>query len=112
MKRVKVGLLVGLMLVLAAACTSTTGRSVGRNVDDASISAAVKTKLAGDRTASLTQIDVDTINGTVYLTGTAPSAEAKRRAATLADDVDGVVRVVNNLQVRSAAGDAPWDQPD
>jgi hyperosmotically inducible protein len=101
------------MLVFgAAACTSTTGRSAKTNVDDTAITAAVKTKLAADRTASLTQIDVDTVSGTVYLTGVAPTSAAKSHASDLADDVDGVIRVVNNLQIKSAAGDAPWDKND
>lgn len=85
-----------------------TGRSAGRNIDDASITAAVKGKLAADRAASLTSVDVDTVAGTVYLTGTVPTAASKQRATELARQVDGVARVVNNLQAKSA-GDAPRD---
>ena len=91
-----------------AGCTAMTGHSAGRNVDDATITAAVRTKLVGDRAGALTSVDVDTVNGTVYLTGTVPDAAAKQRAAALTRRVDGVVAVENNLQPRtSAAGDAP-----
>lgn len=90
------------------ACTTLTGRSVGRNIDDASITAAVKANLAGDEARSLTTVDVDTVAGTVYLNGTVKDMPSKRKAEALARDVSGVKRVVNNLQARSgAAGDAP-----
>ncbi len=91
-----------------AACTSMTGRSAGRNIDYATITAEVKSKLAGEKASTLTSVDVDTVNGTVYLTGTVPDATTKQRAAQLARDVNGVRRVENNLQTRTmAAGDAP-----
>ncbi len=93
---------------MVAGCESMTGRTAGRHVDDASITASVKSKLAGDRAGTLTSIDVDTVSGTVYLTGTVPDSAAKERAGELARDVDGVRSVVNNLDTRgSMAGDAP-----
>lgn len=91
-----------------AACTTLTGKTAGRSLDDASITAAVKANLASDQARTLTSIDVDTVSGTVYLNGTVKDAGAKRRADSLAHGILGVKRVVNNLQVRSsAAGDAP-----
>jgi osmotically-inducible protein OsmY len=84
-------------------CDSGTGRQVGQNVDDASITAAVKAKLAAEQGATtLTGINVDTSGGTVSLSGTVDSEAMKQRAATLAQQVDGVTRVVNNLQVRAS----------
>ena len=91
-----------------AACTSTTGRSAGRNIDDAAITASVKSKFAADSARTLTSVDVDTVNGIVYLTGTVPDAAAKQHASQIARRVDGVARVENNVQTKSvAAGDAP-----
>jgi len=108
---VNAGRHLALALTLAVAltgCTTLTGRTAGRNIDDAAISAAVKTKLASDKAATLTSVDVDTVNGTVYLTGTVVDAAARQRAAALARQVDGVVAVENNLQARStSAGDEP-----
>jgi hyperosmotically inducible protein len=90
-----------LVLVLAAsACQSMTGKSAGTNVDDASITASVKSKLVADKAANLTRVDVDTNNGTVYLNGTVESPEQKSRAEQLAWQANGVKSVVNNLQVQ------------
>jgi hyperosmotically inducible protein len=90
-----------LSLILAFnGCTSMTGQSAGQNVDDATITASVKTKLVGDRAANLTRVDVDTTNRVVALNGVVESAEQKRRAEELAKQVDGVRRINNNLQVQ------------
>jgi hyperosmotically inducible protein len=89
-----------MMVVLAtAACQSTTGKSAGRNVDDASITASVKSKLVADKATNLTRVDVDTNNGTVYLNGTVDTPEQKVKAEQLAWQAKGVRSVVNNLQV-------------
>jgi hyperosmotically inducible protein len=90
-----------LVLVMAiAGCESMTGKSAGTNVDDATITASVKSKLVADRAANLTRVDVDTNSGTVYLNGTVDSAEQKARAEQLARQAQGVKSVVNNLQVQ------------
>jgi hyperosmotically inducible protein len=90
-----------LVLVMAfAACQSMTGKSAGTNVDDAGITASVKSKLVADKAANLTRVDVDTNNGTVYLNGTVESPEQKSRAEQLAWQANGVRSVVNNLQVQ------------
>jgi hyperosmotically inducible protein len=77
-----------------------TGKSAGRTVDDATITAAVKSKLVADKATNLTRVDVDTNNGTVYLNGTVDNAEQKTRAEQLARQANGVRAVVNNLQVQ------------
>jgi hyperosmotically inducible protein len=88
------------VLVLAtAACQTMTGKSAGTNVDDATITASVKSKLVAEKAANLTRVDVDTNNGTVYLNGTVESAEQKSRAEQLAWQASGVKSVVNNLQL-------------
>lgn len=92
---------VSLSLILSVnGCTSLTGQSAGKNVDDTTISASVKSKLVADRAANLTRVDVDTTNRVVALNGVVESAEQKRRAEELARQVDGVRRVDNNLQVQ------------
>ena len=96
--RMVAGLLV--LVAVVAGCTSTTGKSAGTNVDDATITASVKSKLVADKAANLTRVDVDTNNGTVYLNGTVESAEQKSRAEQLAWRASGVKTVVNNLQVQ------------
>ena len=82
------------------AVTSATGKSTGTNIDDATITASVKSKLVGEKASNLTRVDVDTNNGTVYLNGTVESAEQKSKAEQLAWQASGVKTVVNNLQVQ------------
>ena len=95
-------LLVVMMLTVfsVGGCQSMTGKRAGRNVDDATVTTAVKTKLAADKASSLTRVDVDTNNGTVSLNGVVESSGQKARAQELAAQVNGVDKVINNLQVQ------------
>jgi hyperosmotically inducible periplasmic protein len=90
-----------LFVFVAAGCQSTTGETAGEQLSDAGITSAVKTKLTAERAGNLTQVGVETVRKTVYLTGVVPSAEDKRRAGEVARSADGVKEVVNNLQVRA-----------
>lgn len=90
---------VALLAFALAGCQAMTGRTAGQNVDDARISTAVQATLTADKASNFTRIDVDTTNGVVYLNGTVQSAEQKARAEQLAGRIDGVKKVVNNLQV-------------
>jgi hyperosmotically inducible protein len=89
-----------MVLAVTAGCTSMSGKTAGENVDDASITASVKSKLAAEKVATLTKVDVDTNKGTVYLTGNVENAAMKARATDLARQVVGVREVVNNLKVQ------------
>lgn len=86
-------------VLLMASCQAMTGRTAGRNVDDAALTASVNAALVADKPSNFTRIDVDTTNGVVALNGTVETAEQRARAEQLAGRVDGVKRVVNNLQV-------------
>ena len=88
-----------LLTIAVSGCQAMTGRTAGQNVDDARISTAVQATLTSDKASNFTRIDVDTTNGVVYLNGSVQSAEQKARAEQLAGRVDGVKKVVNNLQV-------------
>ena len=78
----------------------TWGQDARKAWSDASITAAIKTKLAGTSPATLIKVDVDTTNGIVQLNGTVDSDKTRQRATELARQVDGVRRVVNNLKVQ------------
>jgi hyperosmotically inducible protein len=84
-----------------AACTATTGKTAGENVDDVTITSEVKAKLAAEKASTLTKIDVDTDRRTVYLSGTVNDAEMRARAEEIARSVKHVAGVVNNLTVRT-----------
>ena len=92
-------LVVLIVSLLMASCQATTGRTAGRNVDDAALTASVNAALVADKPSNFTRIDVDTTNGVVTLTGTVETPQQRTRAEQLASRVDGVKRVVNNLQV-------------
>jgi hyperosmotically inducible periplasmic protein len=90
-------LLIAVMLM--ASCQAMTGRTAGRNVDDAALTGSVNAALVADKPSNFTRIDVDTTSGVVSLNGTVETPEQRARAEQLARRVDGVRRVVNNLQV-------------
>ena len=71
-------------------------------VDDVTITASVSAGLAKDPDLSAIKIDVDTKGGVVTLTGPAPSANAKERATSIAQNVKGVSAVNNNLAVKAS----------
>jgi osmotically-inducible protein OsmY len=83
-------------------CSSIFSRqaTVGQAVDDATISTRVKTRFAQDPQVSAMRINVDTLNGTVQLSGFATSDAERARAAELARAVPDVKEVRNNIIVR------------
>ncbi|MDO9002107.1 MAG: BON domain-containing protein [Aquabacterium sp.] len=68
-------------------------------LSDAAITTRVNAQLAADPTLSAIKIDVDTSNGRVRLSGTAPDDAARDRATTMASAVSGVVTVDNQLKI-------------
>jgi len=88
------------VLFFMTGCQALTGATMGENIDDGTLTSYVKTKLASDRLVTLTRVGVETNNGTVYLTGEVETAEQKSRIGSLASEVKGVKKVVNNLQVQ------------
>jgi hyperosmotically inducible protein len=87
------------ILVLAAGCRSMTGESAGQNIDDATITAQVKAKLAAERASNLTRVSVATADGTVSLTGIVPTVAERARAEEITRQVKGVRSVMNGLQI-------------
>jgi hyperosmotically inducible periplasmic protein len=62
----------------------------------------VNAALVTDKPSFFTRVDLDTNNGVVTLNGIVDTPEQRARAEQLASRVDGVKRVINNLQVKSA----------
>ncbi len=90
----------GAILSILSGCRSMTGKSAGTTIDDASITASVKSKLVAEKVSNLTRVNVDTSNGTVYLIGTVDTDDQRTRAEQLAREAKGVKNVVNNLHVQ------------
>ena len=98
--------------VSAVACSSNSTRdegpvqaaasNAGRVVDDSAITAKVKAALIGDPATKAHQINVETFQGTVQLSGFVDSANARARALEVARNVDGVKAVKDGLEVRGS----------
>jgi osmotically-inducible protein OsmY len=88
------------LLGMLAGCQALTGQTLGRNIDDTTLTTSVKTQLAKEKLASLTRVGVDTYNGVVTLNGVVTSPQEKARAEEIAQSVNGVKKVNNNLQVQ------------
>ncbi|HXT21077.1 MAG TPA: BON domain-containing protein [Thermoanaerobaculia bacterium] len=71
-------------------------------LDDATLTAKVKAKLAADPEVTAYAIDVDTLEGVVTLSGRVESATESAEAEKLARGTEGVKSVVNRLTVGTA----------
>jgi hyperosmotically inducible protein len=100
-------LTLALASALVATLATTTGCAVTRNqetvgayIDDATLTTRVKSKFAADPTVSAMAISVETLKGTVQLSGFAKSSEERATAEKLARETSGVVAVRNDIAVR------------
>lgn len=96
-------ILIGSCLALfASGCAGTaTRRSTGEMVDDATLTARVKTAFAKDPGVKAIDVKVDTHKGTVQLNGFVDTAQEKTRAETIARGIQGVTDVQNNITVKT-----------
>lgn len=75
-------------------------QTVGSYIDDATITTQVKARFAEDPTVSAMAIHVETLKGVVQLSGFAKTSAEREKAATIAANVNGVARVVNDIMVK------------
>ncbi len=80
---------------------ATDERSAGGMLDDSTITAKVKAQMVGAEEVKALNIDVDTVDGVVILSGFVDSADEKSHAAVIARAVEGVSDVLNDLRVGS-----------
>lgn len=91
----------GLLAFTAVGCAVVRDQSsVGEYVDDATITTRVKAKFAEDPTVSAMAIKVETLKGTVQLSGFAKNATEKANAESFARKVPGVRGVDNNIVIK------------
>ena len=90
---------------IAVAAFTTLGVACAQT--DAGITTAVKTKLVADSEVKASQINVDTSQKVVTLTGTVDTQAAKTRAEQIARETKGVLSVVDNLTVSEATAAGP-----
>src|SRR5271155_1745340 len=101
-------LILSACMVVGTACAmsaiadtlSADTATAGTYVKDSAITTKVKTKLAAKHMSTLTKISVDTDKGgVVWLSGSAPTKDAKDLAEMITKDTDGVTAVHDNIVV-------------
>ena len=87
--------------ILSTGCAVVRGQeTAGSYVDDAAITTAVKAKFVDDKVVAASSISVETLNGTVQLSGFAKSAAEKSQAESIARNTKNVRAVRNDIVVR------------
>jgi hyperosmotically inducible periplasmic protein len=88
-------------LLTTAGCAVSRGQeTVGAYVDDTSITTKVKARFVENKDVDASSIRVETLNGTVMLSGFAKNSTEKATAETIAMNVSGVKMVKNEIAVR------------
>lgn len=89
------------LTIIGSGCAVVRGQeTTGSYVDDTAITAAVKAKFVEDKTVAASAISVETLNGTVQLSGFAKSTAEKNQAENIARSVKNVKGVRNDIIVR------------
>lgn len=88
-------------LIALSGCAVTRGQeTVGAYVDDAVITTNVKARFVDNKDVDAASIKVETLNGTVMLSGFAKNGTERSTAETIARNVSGVRSVRNEISVR------------
>ena len=76
-----------------------SSETIGEKIDDASITAQVKSSLLSHRSTSALHTTVSTTDGVVTLSGIAKNAAEKSLVTKLVTDINGVTSVINNMTI-------------
>jgi hyperosmotically inducible protein len=88
-------------LLATTGCAVTRGQeTVGAYVDDTTITTQIKSRFIENKEVDASSISVETLNGTVMLSGFAKNAAEKITAENIARRVNGVKSVRNEIAVR------------
>lgn len=88
-------------LLTASGCAVTRGQeSVAACVDDATITTQIKSRFVENKDVAASSIGVETLNGTVMLSGFAKNVTDKATAESIAHKVNGVKSVRNEIAAR------------
>ena len=88
------------LVQLTGCAVARDQQTVGSYIDDATITTRVKARMAEDKSVSATSISVETLKGTVQLSGFAKSADERATAERIARSTPGVQAVRNDILVR------------
>ena len=88
-------------LITATGCAVTRGQeTVGAYIDDTTITTQVKSRFVENKDVDASSIRVETLNGTVMLSGFAKDSMERQTAESIARKVNGVKSVKNEIAVR------------
>jgi len=93
-------LVIAAPLVVSCAHNGTE-RSTGQTVDDATITAKVKSQLLADPDVSALNVNVTTFKGQVQLSGYVDNTTQRSKAEQIAKNTSGVKSVSNDLIVKA-----------
>ena len=90
-----------LALITASGCAVQRGQeTTGAYIDDTAITTSVKARFVDNKDVDASSIKVETLNGTVMLSGFAKNQLERTTAQDIAMKVKGVKSVKNEIAVR------------
>ena len=83
-------------------CTTEqrSGRTTGQYIDDKTLNVKVHSALSDSAEYKFPDVNVETMRGTVQLSGFVASAAQKQRAGEIARSVNGVQNVDNRISIK------------
>jgi hypothetical protein len=106
MKSIRIAMLIVVAALaggqLAGCAGDANTRSTSQTMDDGYISTKVKTAILADEGLKGNQVKVETYRGVVQLSGFVDNAEQASRAVSIAQGVEGVKSVKNDVRVKPA----------
>ncbi len=110
MKKILLLWVVFVFAIIGCAGSQESGKNpVERVMDDSTITTKINNEMVKDKVVKARQIDVDTIDGHVTLTGAVATPNESKRAAQIARGVRGVKSVSNNIQIGERSFGDIWD---
>jgi len=94
-------------VALTQPAAAQTKPTMGERVDDAQITAKVKSKLVAEHPSALVKVNVDTTDGIVRLSGIVPTEADRINAQRIAAATSGVKTVKNDLKTESGGSASP-----
>ena len=88
-------------LIALSGCAVTRGQeTVGAYIDDTAITTSIKARFVENTAVDASSIRVETLNGTVMLSGFAKNSTERTTAESIARKVSGVRSVKNEIALR------------
>ncbi len=100
LKRLSAVLITASMLALLGCATQSQPQTAGAYMGDSWVTTKVKAGILNEPTLKVSQINVETYNGVVQLSGFVDNAASQAKAVEIARAVKGVTAVKNDMRLR------------